>query len=189
MYFYEKSSLFLLCCFTLLSMTCSSGVTAPTGLLCNTSWTGVAVRLTWGQQKTAFPSVPVVAQQIVAGFCGAEMAFANFLSKASQVCHFLQVPAHSTCLFGAFYFTSTCIPSGHISSSLTSPQYPAVSLCSLCSLWMPSAFLSLILAHTLPFVSQASNRSTELLTIIVPVHLQSTYLSCLKGNIHVTLCS
>lgn len=107
MYFYEKSSLFLLWCFTLLLMTCSSGATVPTGLLYNTSWTGVAVRLTRSQQKTAFPSVPVVAQQIMAGFSGAEMAFANLLREASQVCHFLQVPAHSTCLFGVFYFTST----------------------------------------------------------------------------------
>lgn len=182
--------MFLLCCFTLLLMTCSSGATVPTGLLCNTSRTGVAVRLTRSQQKTAFPSVPVVAQQIMAGFCGAEMAFANFLSKASQVCHFLQVPAHSTCLFGVFYFTSTSslhpIWTHFFSldkSSITccSPSLPLQFVNALC--------FSLILAHTLPFVSQASNRSTELLTIIVPVHLRSTYLSRLKGNIHVNLCS
>lgn len=180
MYFYEKLSLFLLCCFTLLFMTCSSRATAPTGLPYNTSRTGVAVRLTRGQQKTAFPSMPVIAQQIMAGFWGAEMAFANLLREASQVCHFFQVPAHSTCLFGVFYFTSSSSlhPIWTHFFFLDKSLRPCCSLSfppSLCSLWMPSAFLSLILAHILPLVSQASNRSTELLTIIVPVHLQSTY--------------
>lgn len=172
-------------------MTCSSGATVPTGLLCNTSWTGVAVRLTRSQQKTAFPSVPVVAQQIMAGFSGAEMAFANLLREASQVCHFLQVPAHSTSLFGVFYFTST----SSLHPIWTHIFFLDKSSIPCCFPLLPLQFVNALcfsLSHFSSysaFVSQASNRSTELLTIIVPVHLRSTYLSRLKGNIHVNLCS